>query len=437
MNYSQTLEYLFGQLAMFSRTGAEAYKPGLGATFALSDAFGAPHKAFPAIHVGGTNGKGSVSHTLAAVLRSAGYKVGLYTSPHLVDFRERIRVNGEPISEDAVVDFVERFRAMPLAEELTPSFFEFTTVMAFEHFAREHVDVAIVEVGLGGRLDSTNILENKLLTVVTNISLDHTALLGSTEPEIAFEKAGIFAPGVPVVIGNAGSPEVRAVFVAEAERVGVALTVFASEMLPYARYRSTPDGILYEATPFGDVLGELTGDCQPENAATVLASLVALVYDFPRIDDDAVRRGFSDVCALTGLRGRWMHLPAPEGIEVVCDTGHNVGAWRILGPRLSAIAAERPLTMILGFVNDKDVSSIMATMPRSKVRYIFVEPSIPRARSAMSTAVAARDTGLPVPMVMPGPDSVKEAYRHALSSALPNEFIFIGGSTFVVADLLS
>ncbi|MDE6311279.1 MAG: bifunctional folylpolyglutamate synthase/dihydrofolate synthase [Muribaculaceae bacterium] len=437
MNYSQTLEYLFGQLAMFSRTGAEAYKPGLGATFALSDAFGSPHKAFPAIHVGGTNGKGSVSHTLAAVLQSAGYKVGLYTSPHLVDFRERIRVNGRPISEEAVVDFVRRFREMPLSEKLTPSFFEFTTVMAFEHFAREKVDVAVVEVGLGGRLDSTNILADKLLTIVTNISLDHTVLLGNTEAEIAAEKAGIFAPGVPAVVGNPGTPEVHDVFVRKAEEADVAFLLFASEQRPYREAHRESDRIVYTGTPFGTLEGALTGDCQTENAATILASLTVLARSFPALDDAAVRQGFAQVCSLTGLMGRWMRLPAPEGIDLVCDTGHNIGGWRLLGPRLRDIAYTRPLTMVVGFVNDKDVTAIMGQMPRTNVRYIFVEPSIPRARSAESTAALALEAGLPEGIAVSGPGSVKEGCRIALEQAAPGSFVFVGGSTFVVADLLA
>ncbi len=437
MTYSQTLEYLFGQLAMFSRTGAEAYKPGLGATFALSEAFGSPHKAFPAIHVGGTNGKGSVSHTLAAVLQSAGYRVGLYTSPHLVDFRERIRVNGRPISEEAVVDFVARFRRMPLARKLTPSFFEFTTVMAFEHFAREKVDVAVIEVGLGGRLDSTNILADKLLTVVTNISLDHTALLGETEVEIAAEKAGIFASGVPAVVGNPGSEAVREVFLRKAAEARVPLLLFASEKLPYREARHEGMKIRYVDTPFGTIDGELSGDCQTENAATVLASLVVLARNFPDLDDEAVREGFARVCSITGLKGRWMHLPAPEGVEMVCDTGHNIGGWRLLGPRLRRIAAERPLVMVIGFVSDKDVSAIMREMPRRNVRYIFVEPSVQRARSAASTAALAREAGLPDGMVVSGPQSVRDGCRLALEQASSGAFVFVGGSTFVVADLLS
>lgn len=436
MNYKETLEYLFGQLAMFSRTGAEAYKPGLGATEALSEAYGGPHRAFRAIHVAGTNGKGSTSHTLAAVLQSAGYKVGLYTSPHLVDFRERIRVNGEPIAESAVVDFVDRFLKMPLSRELTPSFFEFTTIMAFEHFAREKVDVAVVEVGLGGRLDSTNILTDKLLTVVTNISLDHTALLGHTEAEIAREKAGVFAEGVPALVGNGGAEDVRAVFETVARERGVSKLVYAQECGAFESARMTSEGIEYGGTRYGTLLGELTGDCQTENAATVLSALELLEPTLPRINPAAVRRGFGAVCELTGLMGRWMRLPAPEGVRAVCDTGHNIGGWRFLGPRLREIASAGPLKMIVGFVNDKDVSAIMAEMPRN-ARYYFVEPSIPRARAAESTAELAAEAGLPAGKVFTGPDSVARAYAEAMSDAKAGETVFAGGSSFVVADLLA
>lgn len=436
MTYKETLEYLFGKLAMFSRTGTDAYKPGLGTTLALSAAYGNPHAAFPAIHVGGTNGKGSTAHTLAAVLASAGYKVGLYTSPHLVDFRERIRVNGVPVGEDRVVEFVDRFLRMPLSRELTPSFFEFTTIMAFDHFAREGVDVAVVEVGLGGRLDSTNILTDKLLSIVTNISLDHTSLLGYTEAEIAREKAGIFAPGVAAVIGNGGDADVREVFVREAAARGVAEAVFVDERKVYGGAELTADGIVYSGTRYGTVTGELCGDCQCENAATVLAALERLEARFPRIIPSAVRAGFANVCALTGLAGRWMRLPSPEGVYAVCDTGHNIGGWRYLGPRLKALASKSPLTMIVGFVNDKDVASIMGEMPRN-ARYFFVQPSIARARTAVSTAALAIGAGLPPGRVYPGATSVKEAFADAIADAEPGSSIFVGGSTFVVADLLS
>lgn len=436
MNYRETLDFLFGQLAMFSRTGEDAYKPGLDATLMLSEAFGNPHSSFPAIHVGGTNGKGSTAHTLAAVLQSAGYRVGLFTSPHLVDFRERIRVDGKPIPEEEVVDFVDRFLKMPVASEFTPSFFEFTTIMAFEYFARCNVDVAVVEVGLGGRLDSTNILENKLLTVVTNISLDHTSLLGHTEPEIAFEKAGIFAAGVPAVVGNPGSEDVRNVFRAQAEARGAASLIFAVDSLPYSDFEIQDTGILYKSTPFGDIKGELSGDCQTENAATVLHALNILASKIPGINASAVRRGFASVCTLTGLQGRWMTLPAPEGVRAVCDTGHNIGGWRYLGKKLSKIAAASDLIMIIGFVNDKDVSAIMGEMPR-RARYLIVEPSIPRARGAESTADEARAAGLEVEKLFAGIDSVKKAYEYAIKNATPGTTVFVGGSTFVVADLLS
>lgn len=439
MNYPETLEYLFGRLAMFSRTGSDAYKPGLGSTLRLSEEFGLPHRAFPAIHVAGTNGKGSVSSLIAAVLRSAGYRVGLYTSPHLVDFRERIRVDGEMIPEDRVVDFVDRFLRSPLAAELSPSFFEFTTVMAFEHFAREKVDVAVVEVGLGGRLDSTNILTDKLLSIVTNISLDHTALLGHNEEEIAVEKAGIFSQGVPALIGRPGSEGVRSVLLEQAELRGANPIVVASDKHQYRRAVRLQDTLNFYGTPFGTVKSALTGDCQKENGNTVLTALELLRPRLPKISEDAVKEGFLNVVTLSGLMGRWMPLPAKDGVRAVCDTGHNIGGWRLLGPRLKAIAeaaSTGTLRMVVGFVNDKDVSAIIREMPID-AEYYFVEPSIARRRPAVETAQIAAAAGRAARRVFEGTDAVRRAYAVALRESAPGDFIFVGGSTFVVADLLS
>ncbi len=429
-SYSETLDFLFTQLPMFQKEGAGAYKPGLGTTHALAEAFGNPHTTFPTIHVGGTNGKGSTAHTIAAILQSAGYRTGLFTSPHLIDFRERIRVNGQMISEEEVIDFTGRYRKMDFGD-IKPSFFELTTIMAFEHFAREKVDVAVIEVGLGGRLDSTNII-TPLLSIITNISLDHTALLGDTEALIAGEKAGIIKECVPVVIGRAEG-EVREVFKTRADSMKAPIT-FACDTPGYTSATECDAGIEYKDTPWGTITGELSGNCQPENAATVLAAMSILRHHFPAIDAAAVRDGFANVCRLTGLMGRWMRIPcAKPGVDVFCDTGHNPGGWEYLGKKLSEISARSRLTMIIGFVNDKDLDHIIDFMPRN-ARYRFVAPSVNRGRAAESTCEIFRSYGIEGQTA--GSGSVSETYRQVIDEALPGETVFVGGSTFVVADLL-
>lgn len=430
-SYSETLDFLFTQLPMFQKEGAGAYKPGLDTTLALAEAFGNPHTTFPAIHVGGTNGKGSTAHTIAAILQSAGYRTGLFTSPHLIDFRERIKVDGEMISEDEVIDFTVRYRKM-CSGDIKPSFFELTTIMAFEHFAREKVDVAVIEVGLGGRLDSTNII-TPLLSIITNISLDHTALLGDTEVLIAGEKAGIIKKCVPVVIGRAEG-DVRRVFQNRADNLNAPIT-FASDAPVYSAATEYSGGIVYHDTPWGTVTGELSGNCQPENAATVMAALPTLRHHFPRIDAKAVREGFGNVCSLTGLMGRWMRVPCEkQGVDVFCDTGHNPGGWEYLGKKLSEISVRSKLTMIVGFVNDKDLDHIIGFMPRN-ARYCFVSPSVTRGRDAGSTRGIFRNHG--IEGTTAGSGSVSGAYRQVIDEALPGETVFVGGSTFVVADLLT
>lgn len=427
MAYQDSIEWLFNQVPMFQNVGAKAYKPGLCTTLALAAEYGNPHKSFPTIHIAGTNGKGSTAHTIAAVLQAAGYKVGLYTSPHLVDFRERIRVNGVMADRDFVEKFIEDFRAsMPRKNE--PSFFELTTVMAFRYFADCGVDVAVVETGLGGRLDSTNII-SPALAVITNISLDHTALLGKTEEEIAVEKAGIIKPMTPVVIGNAAGG-VRKVFEDKAAQMRAPI-LFACDKKLFTPWKSK-DKIIYAGTPWGEIEGELTGDCQVENAATVMTALGVLHERFSAIDEAAVARGFAEVCELTGLMGRWMTVKdAP--VCTVCDTGHNIGGWHWLGPKLREISvSEGTLRMVVGFVNDKDVAAIMAEMPRNAV-YYFATPSVNRGRTAESTLEAARAAGLDGRAF----SSVREAYAAAVDDSGSDDTVFVGGSTFIVADFLS
>ncbi len=428
MNYQETLDFLYSQVPMFQNLGAGAYKPGLDTTLTLAGHWGDPHRRLRAvIHVAGTNGKGSTAHTLAAILRSAGYRTALYTSPHLLDFRERIRVDGKMIPEQAVVDFVSEYLRTSSLTALHPTFFELSTIMAFKYFADCDVDVAVVEVGLGGRLDCTNIVSPDLC-VITNISLDHTALLGHTEPEIAREKAGIIKPGVPVVIGRAEG-DVRRVFADTAARAGAPI-VFAQDALPYTGFESHTDHVDYRGTRWGDIRGELCGQCQPENAATILTAVSLLADRFPAIDARSVADGFARVCSLTGLMGRWMEV-RKEPVRVICDTGHNVGGWEHLGAQLRDIAATGRLHAVLGFVNDKDVSAIVTQWPQH-AEYYFATPSVARGRAAADTAAEAMRHGISGTPY----DSVEEAFRAAEAAARPGDTIFVGGSTFVVADFL-
>lgn len=421
--YNDAIEFLYTSMPMFQRVGASAYKPGLDTVNLLDEKFGTPHKNYLTIHIAGTNGKGSTAHTLAAILQSAGYRVGLYTSPHLVDFRERIRVNGRMISRDAVVDFVNRYRAMSL--ECYPSFFELTMTMAFEYFAREKVDIAVIETGLGGRLDSTNII-TPILSVITNISFDHTAFLGNTLESIASEKAGIIKPSVPVVIGEAQG-SVREVFLQKAEEQKAPI-YFAEDVARFDTIEPLQDGLLYKNTPYGDIIGELMGDCQPKNAATILTALPLLAECGIKVSAQSVKDGFAHVGSLTGLMGRWMTLH--RNPHVVCDTGHNVGGWQYLSRRLKSI--DGTLHMIIGFVNDKDVSHILEMMPKT-AKYYITNAAIERAMPATQLAEIANQCGL-IGKQYP---SVEEAYNAALAAAQPSDTIFIGGSTFIVADLLT
>lgn len=424
MTYQQTLDFLYTQIPQFQREGASAYKPGLERSLALARAFGNPHDRFPSVHIAGTNGKGSTAHTIAAVLQSGGYKVGLYTSPHLVDFRERIRVNGVMIGERDVVDFTERFRRMNLGIE--PSFFELTMTMAFEYFAREGVDIAVVEAGLGGRLDSTNILMPRL-SVITNISFDHTALLGDTLVAIAGEKAGIIKGGVPVVIGETEG-DVKRLFVERAEACGAPI-LFAEEVKPIKEVVAADGGgWLYRGTPFGEIRGSLGGDCQPHNAATILTALTLLSAQGWEIDDAAVVDGFARVAELTGLAGRWMTVS--ESPRVICDTGHNTGGWEYLSRRLASLSPR--LKMVIGFVNDKDIGHIMEMMP-ADAEYYFTQASIPRALAAG----AVKAEGVRHGLIGEAYGDVASAVEAAKKNASADDTIFVGGSTFVVGEFLA
>ena len=409
MNYKDTLDYLYNSAPLFQQIGAGAYKEGLENTWALDEHFGHPHRSFRSIHIAGTNGKGSCSHTLAAILQEAGYKVGLYTSPHLIDFRERIRVNGQPVPEAYVIRFVEEERAF--FEPLHPSFFELTTAMAFRYFAEEKVDVAVVEVGLGGRLDCTNIIRPDLC-IITNISLDHVQFLGDTLEKIASEKAGIIKPGIPVVIGET-TPETRPVFQKKAEEVGAPIH-FAEEEVK-------------EVHP--DWEYELKGLYQEKNRRTLWAALPLLQEEGYRIAESDIQAGFAHVVELTGLMGRWQKLQ--EHPTVVCDTGHNVGGIQYIAEQLRR-QVFRQLHIVIGMVNDKDVRGVLALLPR-EATYYFTQASVKRALPAGQLARLAAEAGLQGTCY---PD-VPSAVRAAQKESLPEDFIFVGGSSFIVADLLA
>ena len=424
MNYQETIEYLFNSTPVFEKIGAKAYKPGLQTTEALDEHFGHPHHQFKTIHVAGTNGKGSCSHTLAAILQAEGYKVGLYTSPHLVDFRERIRVNGECIPEEYVIDFVEKERNF--FEPLHCSFFELTTALAFKYFAEQKVDIAVIEVGLGGRLDCTNII-TPILSIITNISLDHTQFLGNTLAAIAGEKAGIIKTGIPVVIGEA-EDDVREVFSQKAAEAHSPI-VFAAECPQIIFWERIDDRLILQTRSFGNVTDELSGDCQLKNANTVLNAIPILRKAGLHIPDDAVSSGFENVCAISGLMGRWTTLHnAPK---VVCDTGHNIGGFQYIASQLYNAECSA-LRIVLGFVSDKDVSHILEIMP-TDAEYYFTQASVPRAMDCHTLASMAATKGILGRCY----GSVEEAYLAALKESATTDFIYVGGSTFVVADLLS
>lgn len=425
MTYQETIDYLYNSAPLFQHVGGDAYKEGLGNTHLLDEHFGHPHTKYRTIHVAGTNGKGSCSHTLAAILQSAGYKVGLYTSPHLVDFRERIRINGEMVSEEYVIRFVEEHRAF--FEPLHPSFFELATAMAFNYFAESRVDVAVIEVGLGGRLDCTNIITPDL-SIITNISPDHTQFLGNTLAQIAGEKAGIIKEGIPVVIGET-TEETRPVFVNKANETN-SLIILSDELNLVKNSVSTNNGgRIYNTTLYKNLEGELGGLCQEKNTNTLLAATEELKKIGYRLTEENIRHGFAHVCQLTGLMGRWQKLH--EHPTLICDTGHNTGGIAYIVEQLKAQAYDR-LHIVMGMVNDKDVSGVLAMMPK-EATYYFTRASVKRALDEEELqALAARFNlhGNTYP-------TVAEASQAALGNAKENDLIFVGGSSFIVADLLA
>lgn len=400
MNYQETLEYLFVKTPAFQQKGETAYKPGLANVMELDDFYGNPHKKFKTIHIAGTNGKGSVSHTLAAILQTAGYKVGLYTSPHLKDFSERIRINGKPISKQYVIDFVRE--AEEIIDRLNPSFFEITTLMAFTYFAHENVDIAVIETGLGGRLDSTNII-SPILSVVTNVSFDHVNLLGDTLEKIAFEKAGIIKKGIPAVVGEMPLG-LRPIFSEKTEKV-----VFA------------------EDTAYSDYEFELKGYCQEKNKKTILCA-VELLKNELNIKEENIAEGLKNVVELTSLMGRWQKLSSSP--LIIADTGHNVAGMQYIVSQIADIKAENK-RLVIGMVGDKDITSMLKLLPKDAI-YYFCNAQIPRALPAEELKRKASEFGLKGNAY----PSVAEALETAKRDASTNDFIFVGGSNFTVAEII-
>ena len=433
MTYQETCEYLFNQLPMFEKQGAGGYKEGLENSHALDEHLGHPHKKYLTIHVAGTNGKGSCAHTLSAVLQMCGYKVGLYTSPHLVDFSERIRINGQPISEDYVVEFVEKHK--PFFEPLQPSFFELTTAMAFKYFADMDVDIAVIEVGLGGRLDCTNII-TPILSVITNIGLDHTQFLGTSLEQIAMEKAGIIKKNVPVVVGET-TPETRMVFEAIATE-NHAPIVFAEDQKQIISLSLGNKGIEYYTKSFGIIHGELNGIYQEKNTNTILCAIQQLeslgFMHAVKCQANAVcqnrevQKGFSHVCSLTGLKGRWQKVG--EAPLTICDTVHNVPGWKYLSEQLNNVKCDK-MHIVFGMVDDKDIHGVMELLPK-KATYYFTKANNKRAVSENVLKLYAQGIELEGESY---PD-VKSAYEAAKAAANSNDFVFVGGSSYVVAELL-
>ena len=406
MNYQETINWMFNQLPMYQLQGASAYKKDLTNAYLLANHLDNPQKKLKCIHVAGTNGKGSTSHMLASVFQEAGYKVGLYTSPHLKDYRERIKINGIKISEDFVCDFINKNKTFFEANDM--SFFEMTVGLAFDYFSKEKVDIAIIEVGMGGRLDATNII-TPLVSVITNIALDHTQFLGNTLEAIAYEKAGIIKPGIPVVIGEY-TPETKPVFLVKAAANNSEI-YFASNLISQ-NYPS-----------------DLTGDYQIFNKKTVLQTIAVInsQKEF-MISDSNIKSGLLNVVKNTGLEGRWQQLG--ESPKIICDTAHNKNGLEIV---MKQIQKEKfdTLRIVLGVVNDKDLDEVLPLFPTDAI-YYFCKPNIPRGLDTSILQEKAATFGLKGEVY----NSVSESYKKALQNATKSDFIYIGGSTFVVAEIL-
>lgn len=413
---------------MFTRVGAAALKKDLHNTIAFCKKLAHPEKKFKSIHIGGTNGKGSTTHMLAAILQKAGYKTGLYTSPHLKDFRERIRINGKMAPKSFVKDFVKAQKTA--IKEIEPSFFEVTVAMAFDYFAKEKVDIAVIEVGLGGRLDSTNIITPEL-SVITNISLDHTNILGDTLPEIAFEKAGIIKNNIPVVIGEK-QEETEAVFLKKATAENAKIS-FADQVLHLENIRTngaylTVDVYKQNQLLYPNIALDLTGGHQLKNIVTVIAAVLQLKEKGFIIPDGAIYSALKNVKRLTGLQGRWQTLAKKP--LTICDTGHNKAGLTEVVQNIAATPHQN-LHFVIGMVKDKDISGVLAILPKNAT-YYFCQPNLERALTSEELSSQAKDFGLNGDTF----SKVAAAYQSAKSNAKANDLIFIGGSTFVVAEIL-
>jgi dihydrofolate synthase / folylpolyglutamate synthase len=431
MTYQQTLDYLYSQLPMFQRVGAAAYKADLNNTIEICKLLQHPENKFRSVHIAGTNGKGSTSHMLASVLQEAGLKVGLYTSPHLKDFRERIKINGQMIPEKNVVDFVENYKND--FEKIQPSFFEMTVGLAFDYFANEKVDIAVIEVGLGGRLDSTNVI-SPLISVITNISFDHTALLGNTLEKIAEEKAGIIKSGIPVVIGET-VPETKPVFERKGNERNAPLT-FAEENIEadnVRQHNSDQPLLVLDIKKKGemmytDLVSELSGIYQQKNIITVLTAIEELNKKGFLLSEDTIRRGIKNTIKNTGLLGRWQVLSKRP--LTIADTGHNESGIREVLKQIE-LTPFKQLHFVLGMVNDKDISTVLKLLPANAI-YYFCKANIPRALNAEELARQAGELGLKGAVY----SSVTEAMTAAKLKADTGDLVFVGGSTFTVAEVV-
>jgi dihydrofolate synthase/folylpolyglutamate synthase len=438
MNYQETIQYLYTQLPMFTRDGASAFKNDLTNTLELCKRLGNPQYQFKSVHIAGTNGKGSTSHMLAAILQTAGYKTGLYTSPHLKDFRERIRINGQMISEQTVIDFVEDHHID--FDEIAPSFFEMTVALAFDAFAKEMVDIAIVEVGLGGRLDSTNII-TPLLSVITNIGWDHMNMLGNTLQLIASEKAGIIKPGITVIVGEY-QPEIAQVFIDKAHQENSSITFASDEWTIEGKSKvegqksKTQDQFEHinlsitqnSKLKTQNLKLDLTGTYQLKNLKTVLSAVEELRGQGFTITDDHIITALQQVKTLTGLHGRWEVLNIQP--LTICDTGHNPDGIQEVVKNIAAVDYHH-LHFVIGMVNDKDITKVLTMLP-TDATYYFCKPDIPRGLDAETLKQQAKGFGLHGDAY----PSVKQALQSAQQNAGDNDLVFVGGSTFVVAEVI-
>jgi len=431
MNYRETLDFLYARLPMFQRIGAAAYKHDLSTTIEISRILGNPEKLFPAIHIAGTNGKGSVAHLMASVLYECGYKTGLFTSPHLKDFRERIRVNGTIIPKSYVAGFVNKHKNR--FDHLKPSFFEYTFALAMDYFRSQQVDIAVIEVGMGGRLDSTNVV-HPILTVITNIGFDHMQFLGSTLEKIACEKAGIIKPGIPVVIGET-QEEVRQVFIQKASERNASIT-FADQEWSITKIEQKGFSITKSLYRISDVEGvhdlnidcPLTGNYQEKNLITVMQALTELNNQEMKITSEKIIKGIQNVIKNTGMMGRWQIL----GLSplTICDTAHNAAGMKWVTEQFRAMTFDK-LHFVLGMVNDKDIDSVLAILP-CDASYYFCKADIPRGLDTQILHQKSLSYGLNGTTHA----SVREALRNALLNAAKKDLVFVGGSTFVVAEVV-